>query len=83
METRNMFKNTRFGESKRISVRLSAQVSRTVFKNRKIQNYFSRFSKYMNEEMVMRQFGPNTKFGPEGDSDRRQIRAKILVTSIL
>ena len=31
--------------------------------------------------MVMRQFGPNTKFGPETDSDQKQIRPKILITS--
>ena len=29
-----------------------------------------------NEFLVMRQFGPNTKFGPETDSDQRQIRTK-------
>ena len=29
----------------------------------------------------MRQFGPNTKSGPETDSDQKQIRLKILITS--
>ena len=32
-------------------------------------------------DTVMRQFGPNTKFGPETDSDQTQIRPKILITS--
>ena len=32
-------------------------------------------------EVVMQQFGPNTKFGPKTDSDRRQIRPKILITA--
>ena len=31
-------------------------------------------------EVVMRQFGPNAKFGPETDSDQKQIRPKILIT---
>ena len=30
---------------------------------------------------VMRQFRPNTKFGQETDSDQKQIRPKILITS--
>ena len=30
--------------------------------------------------VVMRQFGPNAKFGPETDSDQKQIRPKILIT---
>ena len=32
-------------------------------------------------QMVMRQFGLNAKFGPETDSDRKQIRRKFLFTS--
>ena len=32
---------------------------------------------------VMQQFGPYTKFGPETDSDRRQIPPKTLITSNL
>ena len=32
-------------------------------------------------EWVMRQFGPNTKFGPATDWDQTQIRPKILITS--
>ena len=31
---------------------------------------------------MMRQFVPNTKFGPQTDSDQKQIRPKILITSI-
>ena len=66
-----------------ILTNLRPNASVTVFRRKRSINTRSYPVLTVIQKMTMRQFGPNTRFGPETESHRGQIRPTILITSKL
>ena len=73
-------RESKFSSQKKVKTKTFDQFFET--RNQVIFDQGHKHLRLRNEpKPVMRQFGPNTKFGPETDSHQTQIRPKILITS--